>query len=221
VFVENRLFATLDATVRRLKLDHDFQVLLIDTVGFIRKLPHHLVASFMSTLEEAIVADLLLHVVDISHPLIFEQIATVKQVLKQLQISDKPIIVVFNKIDRLQNKAIMTRLEKEFQPAVFVSAQKGLFLGELRKKIYHESNATVQDMELHIDIAHPDIVSKVYELAEVSSVKYEEDGVIMIARAERENTEKLRHLFEHRENGQDRLILLSHSERNEDGDSET
>ena len=90
VFVEDRLFATLDPTIRRLKLDNLREVLLIDTVGFIRKLPHNLVASFMSTLEEAVVADLLLHVVDVTHPQFLEHIAVAKDVLHELKISKKP-----------------------------------------------------------------------------------------------------------------------------------
>jgi GTP-binding protein HflX len=99
VFAENKLFATLDTTVRKVVLD-TMPFLLSDTVGFIRKLPHHLVESFKSTLDEVRESDLLLHVVDISHPQYENQIATVNQTLHDLKTDDKPMIIIFNKIDQ-------------------------------------------------------------------------------------------------------------------------
>ncbi|MCH8875009.1 GTPase HflX [candidate division KSB1 bacterium] len=116
VFVEDRLFATLDSTIRRMKADNHSDLLLIDTVGFIRKLPHNLVASFMSTLEEANKADVLLHVVDISHSLVFKQISVVKDVLNELKILNKPTIYVFNKIDKLEQKGLVERFKNEYEP---------------------------------------------------------------------------------------------------------
>lgn len=189
VFVEDRLFATLDATVRRMEVAPNLNVLLIDTVGFIRKLPHHLVASFKSTLEEAADADLLLHVVDISHPLIFEQISVVKEVLNQMEISNKPTTFVFNKIDKLKNKAFIERLKSEYEPAVFVSASKGLFLDELKKEICRKVRDSVEELDLRIDIKQSDLVSKVYDLAEVLNVEYEEDHVRMRVKANPENAQ--------------------------------
>jgi len=100
--VKNQLFATLDSTIRTMQKE-DRKVLLIDTVGFIRKLPHHLVASFKSTLEEITEADLLLHVIDVSLPEFREQMKVVHAVLKELKVSDRPMIKVFNKIDVLQD----------------------------------------------------------------------------------------------------------------------
>src|SRR5438093_13517595 len=99
IFMEDRLFATLDPLTREVDLGENAHVLLTDTVGFIRKLPHHLVASFRATLEETRDADLLLHVVDASHPAWEEQRIVVDQVLKELGLADQPTLLVFNKMD--------------------------------------------------------------------------------------------------------------------------
>ncbi len=196
VFVEDRLFATLDATVRRMKLTSNAHVLLIDTVGFIRKLPHHLVASFMSTLEEARVADVLLHVVDVSHPHFQDHISVVKDVLTQLEISNKPTLYVFNKIDRLQDAGLMARLKNEFQPSVFVSAINGEFLSDLKNEIEHFVAGTVVEMDMAVEISRPEVVSKLYELAEVLNIDYGEDAVQIKLRTTRERAHHIKRLLE-------------------------
>jgi len=196
VFVEDRLFATLDATVRRMKLTSNSHVLLIDTVGFIRKLPHHLVASFMSTLEEARVADVLLHVVDVSHPHFQDHISVVKDVLTQLEISNKPTLYVFNKIDRLQDAGLMARLKNEFQPSVFVSAINGEFLSDLKNEIEHFVAGTVVEMDMAVEISRPEVVSKLYELAEVLNIDYGEDAVQIKLRTTRERAHHIKRLLE-------------------------
>ena len=109
VFAENKLFATLDTTVRKVVVGN-LGFLLSDTVGFIRKLPHSLVESFKSTLDEVREADLLLHVVDISHPQFEEQIAVVNETLKELKCIDKPTVLVFNKIDEIGRASCMERV---------------------------------------------------------------------------------------------------------------
>jgi GTP-binding protein HflX len=122
VLAEDVLFATLDPTTRRLRLPTNQNVLLSDTVGFIRKLPHDLVESFKATLEEVVEADLLLHVVDISHPKADEQIAAVNAVLLELGVQEKPTLMVFNKIDRFQMNGEFTRYRERFPHAVAISA---------------------------------------------------------------------------------------------------
>lgn len=196
VFVEDRLFATLDATIRRIKMSNQRPILLIDTVGFLRKLPHHLVASFMSTLEEAKVADVLLHVVDISHPVFFEQIAVVKDVLSQLQISNKPTLYVFNKVDKLKHKAILTRLKSEYKPSVYVSATKGLFLEDLKSEILQMSNDAVKEMELSLDIKFASIISKLYELAEVLEIDYHDSVVMIKIKAPQKNLHEINRMLQ-------------------------
>jgi GTP-binding protein HflX len=154
VFAENKLFATLDTTVRKVTI-HNVPLLLTDTVGFIRKLPHQLVESFKSTLDEVREADILIHVVDISHPNFEEHFNTVNETLAEIDSKDKPTIVVFNKIDNytpLQEgefdytgeavhnvsledlkKTWMARLDDH---CVFISATKKTGIHELREKMY-------------------------------------------------------------------------------------
>lgn len=135
VETEDRLFVTLDSTVRSLRLDEKGKILMVDTVGFIRKLPHHLVASFRSTLEEAVSADMLLHVVDISHPKCEEQVDSVNQVLEYLEIRKKPTILVFNKVDMIDDETRLHRLSGKYDSAIFISATRGYMLGTLRKAL--------------------------------------------------------------------------------------
>jgi len=137
--VEDKLFATLDPTTRRVYLPEGKIVLLTDTVGFIQKLPHQLVAAFRATLEEVTEADLLLHVVDVSHPYFEDQISAVYTVLKELDAAAKPTITVFNKIDRLEKKISNTLLMK-FHPAIAVSALYREGLEEMQKMLMqHEA----------------------------------------------------------------------------------
>ena len=154
VFAENKLFATLDTTVRKVVLDN-LPFLLSDTVGFIRKLPHQLVESFKSTLDEVREADLLLHVVDISHPNFEEQIAVVKETLQEIGAGEKPVFLIFNKIDAYSfiqkdeddltpaTKENMTLDElknswiaKANTPCIFISARERINLDKLRKDLY-------------------------------------------------------------------------------------
>ena len=122
VLAEDRLFATLDPTTRRLRLPTNQNVLLSDTVGFIRKLPHRLVEAFKATLEEVVQADLLLHVVDVSHPQTDDQILAVNNVLDEIGAAGKPTLMVFNKMDRFEKPDILNRFLDRFPNAVGISA---------------------------------------------------------------------------------------------------
>ncbi|WP_333871485.1 GTPase HflX [Desulforamulus putei] len=128
VLVEDKLFATLDPTTRRVRLPNNDNILLTDTVGFIQNLPHHLVAAFRATLEEVREADLLLHVVDVSHPNCEGQINAVESILESLQCLDKPIIMVFNKIDLIQDQH---EIPFAAYPKVNISALSGLGIKQL------------------------------------------------------------------------------------------
>lgn len=140
-FVENKLFATLDSTTRRLFLSHNQIVLLSDTVGFIHKLPHQLIAAFRSTLEEVRQANLLLHLIDAAHPLMREQITAVGQVLGELGITEKPMISVFNKIDLLSGEELKN-LKKHFPDSLFISALTGKGTENLLKEIEEKVSAS-------------------------------------------------------------------------------
>lgn len=154
VFAENKLFATLDTTVRKVVFN-TVPFLLSDTVGFIRKLPHHLIESFKSTLDETLEADILLHVVDISHSAFEEQINVVNNILEELKVNDKPTILVFNKMDLYEKKTFDEFLPKEIKKnlldeleqswmaktndnAIFVSATANRNTAELRDKIFRK-----------------------------------------------------------------------------------
>lgn len=136
VYTEDQLFATLDATTRLAHLGDGRGVLVTDTVGFLRKLPHHLVASFQGTLEEAVDADLLLHIVDVSHPNFEEQMVAVREVLEELDILEKPCLVVFNKIDRLDGTTLLGQLKMDHPESVAISALKADGLENLKVAIH-------------------------------------------------------------------------------------
>lgn len=152
VFAENKLFATLDTTVRKVVIEN-VPFLLSDTVGFIRKLPHHLIECFKSTLAEVKEADILLHVVDISHPSFEDQINTVNETLKDLESLDKPTIMVFNKIDAYLNEDQpmsfddykRSWMNKVNTPAIFISALKNENIQEFRSLIYDKVKALHQE----------------------------------------------------------------------------
>jgi len=133
VFAENKLFATLDTTVRKMVI-RNLPFLLTDTVGFIRKLPTQLVESFKSTLNEITESDLLLHIVDISHPNYEEHIDSVNEILGQIDSIDKPSILVFNKIDRLEDDSFIK--SNKLKSRVYISAEKKTNINELKEKIY-------------------------------------------------------------------------------------
>ncbi|NOT33507.1 MAG: GTPase HflX [Candidatus Eisenbacteria bacterium] len=139
VFVEDRLFATLDATTRQMVSPERDVALLTDTVGFIRKLPHHLVASFRSTLAETLEADLLLHVVDAADLAFRDHIGAVDGVLEELLVTPQPSMLVFNKIDAVTDETALEAIRAEYPGAVFVSALRGEGLDLLRDRVWQRS----------------------------------------------------------------------------------
>jgi len=135
VKIEDKLFATLDTTIRRMNITESLSILLSDTVGFIRKLPHQLVASFRSTLAESANADLLLHVVDLSHARYEEQIDIVDTLLNEIGVDASNKILVFNKVDCINNQSEIQHIKSRFENAVFISAFRHIGLGNLKKVI--------------------------------------------------------------------------------------
>ncbi len=135
VLAENRLFATLDSTTRTVYLSPEWKALLSDTVGFIRKLPHKLVESFKSTLDEVRESDVLLHVVDVNHPNFEQHIAVVNDTLRELGVTEKPTLMVFNKIDALEERGLLTAVREQFPDAVMVSGLRGMGIEELKRRL--------------------------------------------------------------------------------------
>ncbi len=178
--VRDQLFATLDSTIRNLDISEHRNMLLIDTVGFIRKLPHHLVASFKSTLEEVSEADLLLHVIDISSPDFMDQITVVEKVLEEMGVKGKPVLKVFNKIDLLEDSAIIDKLKLTDEPCVFVSAERGIYLHDLEAKVLEFAEKNTRAMELVLDSHQTRLISQLHELGDVSDIEYTEDNKTIV-----------------------------------------
>ncbi|MBI5646850.1 MAG: GTPase HflX [Ignavibacteriae bacterium] len=176
VLAEDKLFATLDSTVRAMELGRD-TMLVTDTVGFIRKLPSHLVASFKSTLDEVLEADIILHIADAAHPFCLEQIAVVNQTLKDLGAEGKPTIMVFNKVDALEGPGRIAVLAEHYPDAVFISAARGLNLGELLEALRRavESRRSLRAFV----IRPPDfrIMAEFHREAEVVDESFDEDAI--------------------------------------------
>ncbi len=171
LFVENRLFATLDPATRSVDLGGGVRALVTDTVGFIRKLPHHLVASFRATLEEVAEVDLVLHVIDASHPGWEEQKQVVEGVLEDLDVTGRPTLLVFNKIDRLTHEeeaAFRERVRTLFaQPVVFASTIEAGGLDELRGRILDELRNQRPEVEILIPAVDGETLATVYREGEV------------------------------------------------------
>ena len=191
VLVENRLFATLDATVRLVDLSPAHQVILADTVGFIRKLPHQLVASFKSTLEEATEADLLIHVVDISHPLFEEQIAVVLETLEEIGAKDKPVITAFNKIDRLKDRSALQVLAEKYPNAVFISAWRGIQMTALRDRIMEFVDKSLSEYEVVLSQQQYPLLSKIHDVTEILEKKFSGTTIRIRFRASAAEAEKI------------------------------
>ncbi len=196
VFVENRLFATLDPTTRLVPLTPSVQMLMTDTVGFIRKLPHHLVASFKSTLEEVTEADLLLHVVDVSSPTFEEQIKVVKETLTELGADDKPTLMVFNKIDLLNDRTILQTLADEYPHRVFISAMRGINILGLKDEVLLLLKKEFVEETIRVRQDQQKLISQLHSAGEVLERIYEDEEVVLrmrIRRKDRERVESLIH----------------------------
>ena len=178
VFAEDRLFATLDATTRQVELDTNKSVLLADTVGFIRKLPHALVESFKSTLDEVRESDLLLHVVDVTHPNAEDHVRVVNETLAELDAQDKPTLMVFNKVDALDDAGLLDQLEAAYPAAVFISARRGIGLEELRTRTLQLVEADYVERVAVLPVSKPKARAHVHRVAEVvdEEVGFAEDA---------------------------------------------
>lgn len=172
VYAEHKMFATLDPTTRRLRLPTNQNVLLTDTVGFIKKLPHDLVESFKATLEEVVQADLLIHVVDASHPQAEEQILAVNKVLEEIGAEGKPTIMVFNKIDRFINGEWANRFTVQFPNAIGVSAKTGAGVPALLAEIGTQLRPIREFVELHVPHELAAVISRVHEVGQVVERSY-------------------------------------------------
>jgi GTP-binding protein HflX len=191
VLVEDRLFATLDSTARLVELSPAHRVILSDTVGFIRKLPHQLVASFKSTLDEAVEADLLLHVVDVSHPSCEEQIAVVDATLQEIGAAGKPVVTVFNKIDRLHDRSALPSLAARYPESVLISAWRGINMTSLRDRIIAMLHASIVEHEIMLGQDQYGLLSHIHAVADVLEKKYTGKRIRVRFRAPKAEAEKI------------------------------
>ena len=182
VYVADQLFATLDPTTRRVELPGGYQALFTDTVGFIQKLPTTLVAAFHATLEEIAEADLLLHLVDISHPNALNQFEAVQQTLDEIGAGHVPTITALNKIDRLKQPEQAQETLQSFPKAVAISGLEGIGLPDLLRLIQQELYETYTPIDVHLPYQEGALISLFHEMGQVEFIEHERGGVHMQGR---------------------------------------
>ena len=196
VLVQDQLFATLDTTTRKLELDVGITVLISDTVGFIRNLPHDLIASFRSTLGEIRDVDLLLKVFDASSDTIHEHIDTVEEVLKNLNLSEKSGLTVFNKIDVIREPEILEGLKKRFQDASFISSREKLGIDTLTAKLTSSITSEFKQDIFHLNFKQTKLLDTIYALTRVIKKKSDYDGIRLQVEGSRKSLDKIRLMLE-------------------------
>lgn len=194
VLAEDRLFATLDSTVRRLDIGNH-GVLLSDTVGFIRKLPHKLIESFKSTLDEIREADLLLHVVDAASASSAEYIEVVRQTLKDIGAEDKPELLVLNKVDAIRDDALFTSLRADYPEGVMTSATRGIGINELLGKMVINTTLEYEFHDLTIPIEYSKPIAYIHQYGEVRKIDYSDTSVEVSFKMHKNYTPKLMYMI--------------------------
>jgi GTP-binding protein HflX len=181
VLVEDKLFATLDTTTRRVDLPSGQGLLLTDTVGFVRNLPHRLIEAFKATLEEAVLSDFLIHVLDASHPRVYDFYQTTIRVLGELGADAKKMITVLNKVDLIADESTLHALRLHFPDGAFVSVRSGEGLKELRHRMADLLADRVSKVELALPLSRTDLLSLLHRTGHVLSASYENSHVIVVA----------------------------------------
>jgi GTP-binding protein HflX len=179
VYIEDKLFATLDTTVRALDLPNGEKILLSDTVGFINKLPAHLVASFKSTLAEAKEADFIVNVIDVSHQNFKNQIQVVDETLANLGINDIPVIHIFNKIDLLYDNDIFESLSSQYRNSIFISAKKGINITDIFDKFSELNDQLSKVIDMFVPYSKMNLINKIYNHSEVVDRQENDTGIAL------------------------------------------
>ena len=186
VFVDRKLFATLDPTTRRVVLPDGWALLMTDTVGFIRDLPHDLVTAFRATLEEVTEADFLIHVVDASHSQMAAHMTAVNQVLRELDAADKPMVTVFNKSDLVKDQYILRKMVADRPESVYISALEKEGISHLMVLLSKTLQSLLVRMSLEIPYNRSDLVSLCYESGKVLKAEYTTEAILVEAEVSRE-----------------------------------
>ena len=181
VFIEDKLFATLDTTTRRIELPNRQPLLLTDTVGFLRKLPHRLIEAFNATLEESVLADFLIHVLDASQPAVMEFYQTTRRVLGELGAADKPTLVVFNKIDLVEDATILAGLRRHFPEAHFISVRTAEGIPRLIELLGEWVANGGITRELRLPATSGALLAQLHREAQVHEIEYVGDEIRVVA----------------------------------------
>jgi len=195
VFAENKLFATLDSTTRTLDISNSRKILISDTVGFIRKLPAHLVASFKSTLNEVREANIILHVIDLSHNYFEDHIKVVDQTLQELGVFDKKVIKVFNKVDLVKDKSILDYVRNFYKESVIISAFRGINISSLIEIIKNILNESTYEEKIELPIKDYKTATQIHKFADVLKTDYDEEKIYITYRTNKQNSEKIKKLL--------------------------
>jgi GTP-binding protein HflX len=182
VFVEDLLFSTLDPTIRRVQMPDGRGFLVVDTVGFIRNLPHQLVAAFRATLEEVVEADVLVHMVDASHPQMADQIDAARRVLAELGCASKPTVMAYNKADLVHDRERLADLMARQEHAVAISARTGEGLADLLWLVAERLEQALVPVDLTLPWSAQDLLSEVHQRGRVLSEQFQEQGIALNAR---------------------------------------
>src|SRR5438093_6309194 len=191
VVAADKLFATLDPTTPSFVLPNKQRVLLTDTVGFLRKLPHTLIESFKATLEEVSEADLLIHIVDLSHPRVDDQMEAVEGVIKELDAFGKQTLIVFNKIDNLQNRELAETYTKRYPASVAISARTGEGVNRLVQALQDALSAWRLRSRFKIPASESALIAEIHRVGHVLELRYEGEGVLIVAHVPPELAQKL------------------------------
>jgi len=191
VVTEDKLFATLDPTTRSFVLPNKQRVLLTDTVGFLRKLPHTLIESFKATLEEVREADLLIHIADLSHPRVDEQMEAVDSVIKELDAYGKQTLIVFNKIDNLPNRELIESYLKRFSGSAAISARTGEGVNNLVQALEHALAAWRLRSRFRIPANESALIAEIHRVGHVLELRYEGSDALIVAHVPPDLAQKL------------------------------
>ncbi|MFA8342747.1 MAG: GTPase HflX [Rhodothermaceae bacterium] len=196
VLAENKLFATLDSTTRSFEVAKKKKIIISDTVGFIRKLPHNLIASFKSTLNVVNEADVILHVIDVTNPFFEDHMKVVDDTLKELGCSKKMQIKVFNKVDALEDKSRIDYIKAKYNDCILISAERGINISALKERLLEIYEENYGEQHLKLSITDSKTIAKIHSLADVTSVNYEDEFVEISYRVNQVNSSKIKKLVE-------------------------
>ena len=195
VLAEDKLFATLDSTTRSFELEKDKKILISDTVGFIRKLPHNLVASFRSTLNVVKDADVILHVIDISHPFYEDHIKVVEETLDELGCKETPQLKVFNKLDLLEDKDKISYVKNNYENAILISAKRGINISEVKESLLKIYENNYKEREVILNATQSKLIAQIHSTADILNIEYVDDKVKIIFKADKVNFNKIEKLI--------------------------